>query len=850
MSEIANQSSTAEPQRGAPQQQMNSSAGKRSLVEQINAPAADGAAPAAAPQAAPQAAALTGPVGVGAANLPPDVRFVIDRLRTVGYLSAADAQAETTAIASATAGVPDATIPHTLASLLRYLRENGGSAVQQVAPGSAEATILASPPLARDQPTVATVHLAGTVGASGANARADVRAVQDRLRALGYLAQADYAAERVNATGQGAINAANLTRTIAAITRMSLELVGPPGVQQIAPGSAVEQALDAPAHTHPPAAAAGAVALTGAVGAGGANAAADVRAVQDRLRDLGFLTQAHDTAEHVAANVTTAVADSALAHTIAAIQRFHREVLASSLAQIRPGADVQALNNPPAARVANVDISTSVGTGGSNGPASVRTVQERLHDLGYLSDADFAAEQVSPTAPGNIAVAVLARTVAAIAAMQTALGRGRVTASGLIAPGDVSHRLLMNPGMPVPQTITLTGRVGRGGPNHAADVLLVQGRLSELNFLTASDATAERPAAGVADVPATALARTIAAIEQFQGSIVGVPPDGQIDPGGLSARLLQDPTYGTRTVANPNANNAGAGPAPANFTHEVQQIITACERIEAGAGGRGERPAVLRNGSGTPASFGKSQLIGGTAVGTLQNNQNIADIYGLSAADLQDLHGISTRTVTHYNAIYGQVPVGGAPSDAALLGLASAYITTNGQRFHVETGLFDPDIIAMFRTAQFRRHCAGQAAGAEAALMNAQQNPAAAANIAALGFARGDIHSYLQQPARHGEHKQGFVTRALFLSEHGQQLRDAMTDNGGTGIGRALIHDNFALVQARAAQLNAQLTVAQRAQVTARVHNQGEANLSAFIQNLGQTAANPYVQNFMQVWTP
>lgn len=823
------------------------SAGKQSLVEQINAPAAEVQLPA---QAAPAAqAGLAGPVGIGAANAPADVTRVIDRLTAVGYLSAADAQAERTAVAALTGQVPDARIPHTLAALLRFLRETGGSTVQQVAPGSAEETVLDSPPTARDQPTVSRVQVAGSVGAGGGNARGDVRAVQDRLKALGYLAAADYTAERAPATGTAPVTDAHLVHTIAAITRMSLELIGPPGVQQIAPGSAAEQAMNAPAHTHAPAAAAGSVALTGAVGAGGANAAADVRAVQDRLLAIGYLTQANHGAERVAPTVTGAVADSALVQTIAAIQRFHREVLASSLAQIRPGADEQALNHPPAARVAAADLTTSVGTGGVNGAASVRTVQERLHDLGYLADADFTAEQVVPTG-GNAAVTALARTIAAIQAMQTALGRGRVTATGLIAPGDVSHRLLMNPGMPVPQTIALTGRVGRGGPNHAADVLLVQGRLTELGFLTSANALAEQPAPGVANVPAGALPQTIAAIEAFQGAIVGVTPDGQIDAGGLSARLLQDPTYGTRTVANPNATNASAGPAPANFAHEVQQIITACEQIEGGAGGRGERPAVLRNGSGTPASFGKSQLIGGTAVGTLQHNPNIAAIYGLTPEDLTNLSAVATRTVAHYDAIFHLVPAGGAASDAALLQLATNYITANGERFHVETNLFDSDIIQMFRTAQLRRHMAGQAAGAAATLMNAQSHPASAANIAALGLSQSDVNHYIANPSHNGEHKQGFVTRALMMSDHGQQLRDAMTDNGGTGIGRALINDNFALVTARAAQLNIPLTVAQRAQVTARVHNQGESQLNAFLQNLPGTAANGYVVNFSAVWVP
>lgn len=86
------------------------------------------------------------------------------------------------------------------------------------------------------------------------------------------------------------------------------------------------------------------------------------------------------------------------------------------------------------------------------------------------------------------------------------------------------------------------------------------------------------------------------------------------------------------------------------------------------------------------------------------------------------------------------------------------------------------------------------------------------------------------------------------MSEHGQQLRDAMTDNGGTGIGRALINDNFNLVVRRAAQLNLQLTVAQRAEVTARVHNQGEGSLNAFLSDLPGTHNDNYVTRFRQHW--
>jgi hypothetical protein len=331
--------------------------------------------------------------------------------------------------------------------------------------------------------------------------------------------------------------------------------------------------------------------------------------------------------------------------------------------------------------------------------------------------------------------------------------------------------------------------------------------------------------------------------------VVGVPPDGRIDAGGLSARLLTDPTYGTRTAPNPNATNPDAGPTVANFAHEVQQIIQAIETHEAGAGGRGERPAVLRNASGTPASFGRGQLIGGTALDTLNRYPNIASSYGLSAQARTSLSQIAANTTTRYNAIFALVPAGGM-TEANLQTAMATYVSTNGVHFHQETGLFDADIANMFRAAQLRRHLAGHTANETATLMNPAQHPDIAANITALGLSANHVQRYLASPNFHGEHRAGFVTRALFMSEHGQKLRNAMTDNSGIGIGRLLVNDNFNLVVNRAAALGTVLTARQRAQVTMRVHNQGAGNLNGFLNDLNATANDGYVQNAIQHWNP
>jgi hypothetical protein len=332
----------------------------------------------------------------------------------------------------------------------------------------------------------------------------------------------------------------------------------------------------------------------------------------------------------------------------------------------------------------------------------------------------------------------------------------------------------------------------------------------------------------------------------------------------MAARALADPTWGTLTTVNPNATNTAAGLAPATFPREVRQIITAVETIEAGQGGRGERPAELQNASGTPASFGRSQLIGGTAVDTLRNNPAMAAAYGLDARALADLGDIATRTVQNYDAIFALVPAPGM-TEAALQAAITAFVASDGARVHRETGLFAADITSMFRIAQLRRHLdvaraalpAGPPAARAAAqdravadLMNAATHPSEAANIQALGFTRSTVKHYLANPKHIGENKQGFVTRALFTSRHGQQLRNAMTDNSGFAIGRQLLADNFASVNRRATALGVALTVQQRAEVTARSHNSGTGNLEDFITNLTATHNDGYVQRFLRVWVP
>ena len=188
---------------------------------------------------------------------------------------------------------------------------------------------------------------------------------------------------------------------------------------------------------------------------------------------------------------------------------------------------------------------------------------------------------------------------------------------------------------------------------------------------------------------------------------------------------------GGNAVSEVNATNPGAGPAPANFAHEVQQIITACEIIEAGSGGRVSGPpscATARDAGLLRTRPAHRWYRGRHAAAQPEYRRPLRPLRAGSTGPERHLHA---RTGQHYNAIYNQVPQGGAATDAALVALASAYINTNGQRFHVETGLFDTAIVAMLRTAQFRRHLAGQPVGAEVALTNAALTVAQRAEVTA-----------------------------------------------------------------------------------------------------------------------
>lgn len=680
------------------------------------------------------------------------------------------------------------------------------------------------------QVATTTVTLDNSVGDGGANLPADVREVQDRLHELGYLNDADFGAEQADAGATDPIPVASLTRTIVAIARFSTAAVGRP-LMLIEPNNITSTQINA----EPPQALGG-LAVGGTVGRGATNNAADVRMVQARLHTLTYLSDANFTAEQVGADVQGVVDAANLVQTIAAIHAFNLAVTGTSLHIVRPDSlEQETLNNPPRFTTSIFSLAGSVGTGGSNAQADVVAIQTRLATLGYLSAANQQAETPAAAAPGQEPVAVadadLVQTIAAINAFQEAMGMAR---NGQVVPGNETHRQMMNPTLSAQSDVNITQSVGDRGVNANADVRLIQDRLQNIGFLTTAHYLAERvdgTAAGnvnMADVP-----HTMAAIRSFQTKATG-GQDGRIDPNGRTERILNNPTHGTMTDVNAESTNEDAAVEFQNADAALTRIITA---IEAGEGGglRGEAPAYLTNGAGTPASFGSAQMIGGTAVGTLQNNDDVAEEYGLSDQDLTEMADLARNATTHYNDIYALVPMG--RTQGQINAAITLYRTQHGETFNATTGLGLEDIDRMFHTANIRRRIlAGQ--GWENADLRASAN--------FVGMNESSVATYQRRTAALGENRAAFATKAAMSHEEGQGLRNAMTDDNGQTIGRLLIRDNFGAA-GRAVNANDANRARNIAAVTAIMHNRG-GSAADWYGRINTVLADDYVQHFLARW--
>lgn len=742
---------------------------------------------------------LVAPIPWGAANRADDVRAVQDRLLWLGLLSEADHATER---------------------------------VDPAAPGRIDFAVLTktTAALADIAPLHQPFALSAAVGRGATNAAADVRAVQDRCLALRQLAEADHVRERADPDAGGVVDDAALAATFAAIEALRQRLLGLPAAQpgqpwtaqaRVEPGDETEAMLRAPLFFgRAP------LRLGGSVGSAGWNFPADVRAVQDRLRMLRLLAPADHAREAVDALQPQRVADGALPATCTAIARLRRALLGETGPQIERielrSAALQSLDDPLGALRAPLPLAGSGGWDGDNAPADVLLVLDRLHGLGFLGDDDHALETgAARAAAGGAAVrdADIAVGIDAIGRWQQLMLGG--VAEPCLAPWTAALHTLAWPPCPRPAELALGAAVGRGAANRGADVRVLQDRLFELGVLAAADYVAERADPAAATVPAAALGATIAAIEQFQRTAAGhavVPPDGRADPGGLVQRVLRDPAYGTPTAPNPDCALAVAGPArPVFAVAALRRIALAIEQGEGGSAS-GETPALLRNASGTPASFGRSQVIGGTCIALLGSHPALAAHYGLDAAALAALADVAAQTAALFATVQALQPPPAGWTEAELQAAIDAHVQAHAADVRRDCGLGPADIANVFRAMQLRRHLqALPAAQATAVLFDAATHPDAAANMAALGIGAGDADTYRRNPAFHGEHRAGFVTRALFHAVDGQAVRDALTDDSGSRLGLLLIEQNWN------ATAGLGLAERDRAMLTAYLHNHGGA---------------------------
>lgn len=701
-------------------------------------------------------------------------------------------------------------------------------------------------------PVTTNVAIQQSVGAGGANMPADVLQVQNRLVTLGYLSAANFQAEQANPATPTAIADTALRQTIVAISKYFQATFGRPGML-LQPNQASSTFLN-----NQPAQALGSVTITGNVGRGATNNAADVRVVQQRLAAIGFLSADNLTAEAVAATATGVVADASLAQTIAAIRSFNTQIAGSSLHIIRVGGrELDLLNNPPAFRAGTVSITNSVGTGQQNNPADVTAVQTRLVALGFLTAAQQTAEAPAAGATARVADAALAQTIASLTQFQTAMG---LTANGQVVPGSDTHRQLLNPALHEKSSITLNASVGDAGGNRPADVRLVQDRLQSIGLLSTGDYMSERVDSTLTTpVNVTTIPLTMAALDNFLRTAVGVTTR-LINPGSRELRLLNDPSYGTNTNVNLEANNAAAGFNFVSADAALNRIIAGIETVEAGRF-TGEIGAVLTNGAGTAASFGKGQVIGTTALDTLSraNNADLRNHYGLTQNMLTEMTDRSTRTNERYDAIYALVPAGGS-APGALQTAITNYTTTNGQAFVQQTGLGTDDIARMFHTANMRRRILavnvprdadstlfqGTNAQLEAHVTTLMGDNNFTNSTNFLGITRDSVKTYFKRTAFMGENRAAFRTKAIFNHPEGQRVRNAMTDNNGTAIGRIFLRDQY----------NATTPVVPNtdpnrarniAAIVAIMHNSGGTPAGRYAQ-MNTVLANPYVQSFLAVW--
>lgn len=208
------------------------------------------------------------------------------------------------------------------------------------------------------------------------------------------------------------------------------------------------------------------LAITGTVGRGGQNNAADVRAVQDRLVELRTVDAATIAPERPSA--AAAVPEASLVQTINAIESFQRQMAIditglvgladNTRTELDRALPLPAPDDLSAIATALKTINQTIGRGlaiagpvgavaTGNAPDDVRAVQARLVAVGRLSAAH--GENPAAGATGSVPQTRLAATIAAVQRFQDEVRffvarrtiAGAVT-PGVVSPGDATAALL------------------------------------------------------------------------------------------------------------------------------------------------------------------------------------------------------------------------------------------------------------------------------------------------------------------------------------------------------------------------------------------------------------------------
>jgi hypothetical protein len=184
------------------------------------------------------------------------------------------------------------------------------------------------------------------------------------------------------------------------------------------------------------------------------------------------------------------------------------------------------------------------------------------------------------------------------------------------------------------RNISLTGSVGRGGTNQAADVRAVQAALKRVGLDV--------------DINGTADAKTITAIERFQSQTMGFQ-DGRIDAGGRTLTRLNATADGalTRaaTPATPTTGNSNVTVrfgANANRAAVLPYAMGVIQNLVAAAGGRS---CTINSTARTPTDQARAMynnLIRGTRIQYAAAGEAVTQVFerlhrqGKSRAEIMD----------------------------------------------------------------------------------------------------------------------------------------------------------------------------------------------------------------------